>query len=76
MKKWYKLSAKQNNSYSQSNIGYMYGNGFEVNLTKDRKWYHLASKQKDSYAQFYIGYMYHYGKGFVMDYAQAMKWYF
>jgi len=45
--KLYLLSAEQNNSEAQNNIGYMYKNGLgvEINYQEAMKWFLLSSEQ-------------------------------
>ena len=76
LKEWRPL-AEQGDANAQSNLGWMYDNGFGV-LEDDIeavKWYRLAAEQGEASAQFYLGWMYAYGLGVLEDDKKAVKWY-
>ena len=63
--KWYRLAAEQGYSVAQSNLGFMYDNGFGTTQDYNEavKWYRLAAEQGYSVAQFNLGVMYENGLG-------------
>ena len=69
--------AAQGDAGAQSNIGYMYFNGYGViqNHQEALKWFRLAAAQGDAMAQNNIGTMYGEGQGVTQDYQEAVKWY-
>jgi TPR repeat protein len=76
-RKWFELSALQNYSGAQYNLGLMYhlGRGIAINYEVASKWFLLAAHQGHWLAQYYIGTMYLYGKGVTEDFEEAIKWY-
>ena len=69
--------AAQGDAGAQSNIGYMYSNGYGViqNHQEALKWFRLAAAQGDAMAQNNIGTMYDKGWGVTQNYQEAVKWY-
>ena len=60
----------------QTNIGYMYLNGYGVtqNYQEALKWHRLAANQGNAAAQYSLDVMYGNGKGVTQDYQEALKW--
>lgn len=76
LKEWRSL-AEQGDANAQSNLGWMYDNGFGV-LEDDKeaaKWYRLAADQGEAGAQFNLGWMYAYGLGVLEDDKEAVRLY-
>ncbi len=74
---WCRLAANQGDAEAQSNLGWMYQNGYGViqNNAEAVKWYRKAAEKEDQYAQNRLGEMYSTGKGVAQDYTEAVKWY-
>ena len=76
LKEWRPL-AEQGDANAQSNLGWMYDNGFGV-LEDDMeavKWYRLAAEQGEASAQFYLGVAYAVGEGVLKDDEDAAQWF-
>ena len=75
--KWFKLAADQGNPGAQSNLGFLYENGFGVrqDYAEAFKWYKLSADQGNAYGQFYLGTLYFYGQGVRQDYVEAKEWF-
>jgi TPR repeat protein len=73
----YQPLADQGDADAQSNLGFMYWNGYGVskNYAEAVKWYRKAADQGNADAQFGLGVMYHNGYGVPQDFAEAVKWY-
>jgi len=73
----YRLAAAQGYDAAQSQIGFMYGEGYGV--AQDRverlRWYKLAAAQGLSAASYIVGMCYEFGKGATADEAEAIRWY-
>ena len=69
--------AEAGDASAQSNLGYMYENGYGVpqDYAEAVRWYRLAANQGDSFAQTNLGYMYENGQGVLQDYAEAVRLY-
>ncbi|MDR0834581.1 MAG: protein kinase [Candidatus Symbiothrix sp.] len=75
--KWYKKGAIQGNSSDQTNLGWMYRNGYGVvkNYIEAAKWYRKAAEQGNASAQSWLGFMYENGYGVTKDKIKAIEWY-
>jgi len=63
--KWYRKAAEQGYAVGQSNLGFMYSNGYGVpkNDAEAIKWYRRAAKQGYAEAQYNLAIMYDQGMG-------------
>lgn len=68
--------AEQDDAIAQSNLGYMYDNGYGVTQdhTKAVFWYGLAAEQGDTFAQYSLGLYYGGGGGVPQDNVLAYMW--
>ena len=68
--------AKQEDTYSQVNLGflYQYGEGVEQSYSEALKWYRKAADQGNAKAQFNLGVMYAKGRGLPENYVEAHRW--
>lgn len=68
--------AEQGDAIAQSNLGYMYDNGYGVaqDHTKAVFWYGLAAEQGDTFAQYSLGLYYGGGGGVPQDNVLAYMW--
>ena len=75
--KWYRKAAEQGNAYGQSNLGFMYQNGYGVTRDYNEavKWYRKAAEQGNANGQNNLGTMYRDGYDVTQDYNEAVKWY-
>jgi tetratricopeptide (TPR) repeat protein len=75
--KWYRKGAEQGYAKAQSNLGYMYYEGYGV--TRDYreaiKWYRKSAEQGNADAQYNLGEMYQNGKGVPANREKAIEWY-
>lgn len=74
---WYRKAAEQGYAIGQSNLGFMYENGYGVNkdYSEAVKWYRKATEQGNANGQNHLGYMYLNGLGVEEDYSEAIKWF-
>lgn len=72
--KWYLISAKKGNPFSQYNIGKMFfhGDGVLQSYTEAAKWYRKAAAQGNTFAGYGIGKMYYEGLGISQSYEEAV----
>ena len=72
-----KRYAERNNPDAQSQLGYMYDCGIEVeqDYKEAVKWYRKAAAQGNARAQSNLGVCYENGTGVEQDYREAVKWY-
>jgi len=68
--------AEQGDAIAQSNLGYLYDNGFGVaqDYAKAVFWYGLAAEQGDTFAQYSLGLYYGGGGGVPQDNVLAFMW--
>ena len=73
---WYQLSVNQGNKNAQTNLGYLYENGYgvEQDYGQAAYWYQLSANEGNKYAQNNLGYLYENGYGVEQDYEQAKYW--
>lgn len=77
-RKFYLLSAYNENAEAQAKIGSFYINGnlyFPKDYELAMKWLLKSSSKNNPTAQFYIGYMYDDGLGVIQNYYTAIEWY-
>ena len=74
---WYRKAAEQGYARAQSDLGWMYQNGYGISqdYTEAVKWYQKAAEQGYAQAQNKLGNTYYWGIGVTKDYAEAVKWY-
>ena len=74
--KWHTLAAKQNNAFSQNQLGGMYKKGLGVpqNHKTAAVWYRAAAEQGYAAGQVNLGIMYFIGAGVQEDYVIANMW--
>ena len=75
--RWAREAADRGNAQAQSDIGFLYTNGFGVaqDYGEAMRWYRKAADQGNAPAQLNIGLLYRYGWGVAQDYGEAMRWY-
>jgi uncharacterized protein len=75
--KWFILAASNGDVGSQSELGFMYANGWGVplDMKKAAEWSRLAAEKGDTQAQVRLGNHYATGDGVEKNYSEAMKWY-
>ncbi len=74
---WFRQAAERRNPAAQTNIGWLYQNGFGVkqDYTEAMNWYRKAANQGNAPAQNNIGWLYQHGWGVKQDYSEAANWY-
>ena len=75
--KWYRKAAEQEFAPAQTNLGWMYENGWGVSqdYSEAVKWFRKAAEQGNARGQSCLGWMYKNGYGVSQDYSEAVKWY-
>jgi TPR repeat protein len=76
---WYLLAARENNSYAQNNIGFLYynGRGVPINYLCALKWYlKSAEGNKDENASDNIGKLFEHGQGVPPNKYKALEWFY
>ena len=74
---YFRKAAEQGYAAGQSDLGFMYYNGYGVTKDYDEavKWFRKAAEQGLARGQNNLGNMYRYGYGVTKDYDEAVKWY-
>ena len=75
--RWYRKAADQGDANAQSNLGWMYRNGYGVPQSYDEalRWYRKAVEQGHANAQNNLGWMYQNGYGVPQSNDEAVTWY-
>jgi TPR repeat protein len=75
--RWYRMAADQGDAAAQTNIAWLYQNGWgvEQDYGEAMRWYRMAADQGYAPAQNNIGWLYKNGRGVAQDYSEAMRWY-
>lgn len=73
---WYEKAALQNHTLAQFKTGWVYENGFGVNINKVKaaEWYRKAAEKNQPQAQFRLGYLYSKGYGVPKNEEESLKW--
>ena len=73
----WKPMAEQGDARAQSNLGFLYENGYGVpqDFSEAVNWYRKAAEQGDATAQSNLGRMYNTGDGVPQDFGEAVNWY-
>jgi TPR repeat protein len=74
--RWAREAADRGNAQAQSDIGFLYTNGFGVaqDYGEAMRWYRKAANQGNAMAQHNIGNLYEHGWGVAQDSAEAQVW--